>query len=205
MHNTERLANWAKGKVWGYFINPVTKETTKPFEIHNIISYTGADIMARLVGGDVSYFPQYVGFIYGTKAAPGITEPITSRIQTWTDLGTELAPVAKANVLITPFASTPTYSVDTTITTPGIYNGNAVTVSAHTGSRLEYGFTAGATYDSPIADLSYLYHCMLITRLVSGSTITYLPYARMTLKVGASYPQKPVGMELAIFWTISFA
>ena len=62
MHNTERLANWAKGKVWGYFINPVTKETTKPFEIHNIISYTGADIMARLVGGDDILLPAVRGF-----------------------------------------------------------------------------------------------------------------------------------------------
>jgi hypothetical protein len=159
--------------------------------------------MARLVGGDILYLPKYVGFIYGTTATPSIVDPITSRVQTWTDLGVELASVGKANILITPFASIPDYTVDAAANLPAsIYAGNAVTVSAHTGTRMEYGFTPG-TYADPLADSNYLYHCMLLARLVNGSTITYLPYARVSL-LGSSYPQKPVGMELAIFWTITF-
>lgn len=204
MKSYDRLADWARGKVWGYYINPVTGEQTQPFVINNIITYTAADIMARLVGGDTTYLPKYVGFIYGTTATPGIVDPITSRNQTWTDLGNELALVSKANVLITPFASIPQYTVDAAASLPsGIYAGNAVIISAHTGTRLEYGFTPG-TYANPLADSNYLYHCMLLTRLVNGSTITYLPYARVSLKVGANYPQKPVGMELALFWQITF-
>ena len=203
---TERLADWASGKVWGYWVNPKTGETTRPFKTHNIITYAGADIMASILGGNTLYIPKHIGFIYGTKAAPGIPEPITSRVQNWTDLGTELAPVAKANVLITPFASTPMTSVDQPVTLPpGVFDGNSVTVSAHTGTRLEYGFTAGATYASPLADANYVYHAMLLTRLVSGSSITYLPFARVSMIDGATYQQKPVGMELAIFWAITFA
>lgn len=203
MHRKDGLANWARGRVMGYFVNRTTGERTRPFDIHNIITYTAADIMAKLVGGDTSYIPGYIGFIYGTTATPGLVDPITSRSQTWTDLATELAPVNKANVLISPLATSPSYAEDTPSgLTAGIYSGNAVTIAAHTGSRLEYGFTAG-TYANPLADSDYIYHCMLITRLTSGSTITYLPYARVSL-LDSTYPQKPVGMELAIFWTITF-
>ena len=201
----DRLANWARGRISGQFVDRLTGRTTPRFEINNIITYTAADIMARLVGGDVQYRPEYMGFIYGTKAAPGITDPITSRVQNWTDLAAELAPVNKANVLIAPYASSPGYTVDAAAGLPaGIYAGNAVTVSGHTGTALEYGFTAGGTYASPVADGDYLYHAMLISRLVSGSTITYLPFARVSLKVGAAYPRKPVGMDLSLFWSVVY-
>lgn len=205
MKSSDKLANWAKGKVWGYYIDPLTKKSTEPFAINNIITYTAADIMARLVGGDTSYFPKYFGFIYGTTATPGLVDPIVSRNQPWTDLASELAVVNKANVLISPLASTPGYAVDAATGMPSdIYLGNAVVLSAHTGSRLEYGFTGGS-YADPLEDGDYMYHAMLITRLVSGGTVTYLPFARVSLKVGSNYPEKPAGMEMALFWQISFA
>ena len=204
MKSNDRLANWGRGKIWGHFVNPRTGETTKPFAMHNIITYTAADIMARLVGGDTTYIPKYFGFIYGTTATPGLTEPITSRNQTWLDLGTELSTVNKGNILISPLASIPGYAVDApTGVSSTIYTGNAVTLSAHTGTRLEYGFAAG-TYADPIADADYIYHCMLLTRIVVGSTITYLPFSRVSLLSG-TYPQKPAGMELALFWQITFS
>lgn len=197
------MQNWARGQVRGYFFNPKTLEQRDHFHIKNVITYTAADIMARLLAGDASYVPGYMGFIYGASASPGLAlpEPPTSRTQTWDNLASELAdPGVTGNVLITPLAAGPSFSVDGSTTD---YSGNAVTLTAHTGSRLEYGFPTSAPYDGVLVDGDYFYHAMLITRLVSGSTITYLPFARVTLK-GASYPRKLVGYELALFWQISY-
>lgn len=197
------MQNWARGQVRGYFYNPKTLEQRGHFHIKNVITYTAADIMARLLGGDTSYIPGYMGFIYGASGTPGaaLIEPPTSRTQTWTSLATELAdPGVTGNVLISPLSSGSSYSVDGLTST---YNGNAVTLTAHSGSRLEYGFPTSVPYAVALADGDYFYHAMLITRLVSGSAITYLPFARVTLK-GASYPQKLVGYELALFWQISY-
>ena len=128
-------------------------------------------------------------------------EPPTDRTQTWVNLASELAdPGVTGNVLITPLAASSKYAVDGNSNS---YSGNAISLTSHTGSRLEYGFPTGAPYAGVLADGNYFYHALLLTRLVSGSTITYLPFARVTLK-GSSYPQKLVGYELALFWQISF-
>jgi hypothetical protein len=194
-----------RGQVWGHYINRLTGEVRWPFYNHNVIAYTAADIMARLLGGDQLYRPQYMGFIYGAAAAP--TWPIppgetpTSRVQTWAGLSTELADAGvTGNILITPLAAGPTYSVDGSTS---YYSGNAVTLAAHTGSRLEYGFQTSAPYAGVLVDGNYFYQAMLLTRLVQGSTVTYLPFARVTLKDG-TYPQKLVGYDLALFWQISY-
>lgn len=203
MRMMSKMENWARGQVRGYFFNPKTGEQRDHFHMRNVITYPAADIMARMLGGDSSYVPSYMGFIYGASATPGaaLIEPPTSRSQTWDNLATELAdPGVTGNVLIAPLAAGPTYSVDGSTSN---YEGNAVTLVAHSGSRLEYGFATSAPYATPLVDGNYFYHAMLITRLVSGSQITYLPFARVTLK-SASYPQKLVGFELALFWQISY-
>ena len=203
MRMKSNMQNWVRGQVHGYFFNPVTHEQRNHFHIKNVTTYTAADIMARLLGGDVRYVPGYMGFIYGASDTPGVAlpEPPTSRTQTWDDLASELGDAGvTGNVLITPLAAGPTYTVDGS---PSDYQGNSVTLTAHTGARLEYGFPLFAPFAPALADGDYFYHAMLITRLVNGSTITYLPFARVTLK-GADYPQKLAGFELALFWTMSY-
>jgi len=203
MRMNSNMQNWARGQVRGYFFNPKTLEQWGHFHIKNVITYRAADIMARLLGGDSSYVPGYMGFVYGASATPGaaLIEPPTDREQTWDNLAVELGdPGVTGNVLITPLTAGPSYVVDGDANK---YNGNSVNLVAHTGSRLEYGFPTSSPYAGVLADGNYFYHAMLITRLVSGSTITYLPFARVTLK-GSSYPQKSVGSELALFWNVSF-
>lgn len=199
------VCTWAKGLVRGCYFNPVTQERRGEFEIHNIITYTAGDIMARLLGDERDYVPRYMGFIYGNSATPGaaLIDPPTSRVQTWTGLASELSDAGvTGNVLISPLSSGPAYSVDGNT---AYYTGNAVTLTAHSGRRTEYGFPTAAPYAAALADGDSFYQAMLLTRLVSGSTITYLPFARVSLKQSGSYVAKPVGFELSLFWAVQFA
>jgi len=194
-----------KGRVQGYFLNKKTGEIRNRFEKDNVITYTAADIMARLIGGDTTYIPKYMGFIYGKTGTPGaaLIEPPVSRIQTQQTISAELATTGvNGNCLVTPLAASPVYAIDGSET---YYDGNSVTLSAQSGARLEYVFPNATPYATALADGDFFWHAMLLTRLVSTSgTISYLPFSRVTLKQ-TTYLQKPVGFELAVFWTITFS
>ena len=203
MRCKSKLADWAKGRVSGYFVDLETGEQQGHFETTNVITYGAADIMAKILGGDTTYIPSHMAFIYGTTGTPGaaLIDPPTSRVQTWDGLSTELADGAVGgNAVISPMAAGPAYSIDGSNT---LYANNAVTLTAHSGNRTEYGFPTASPYATALADGDYYWHAMILTRLVSGSTITYLPFARVTLK-DTTYPQKPVGFELALFWQVSY-
>jgi hypothetical protein len=202
MRANSDILDWAKGRVGGHFINLETGETRGNFEISNVITYAAADIMARVIGGDTRYLPGYIGFVYGEVINPGpaLIEPPVSRDQNWDSISTELADVT-GNILIAPFSAGAAFSVDPAAST--YYDSNAVTLTAHSGSRLEYAFPTSSPYADELADLDYFWHAMLITRIVTGNTIEYIPFARVTLKDPA-YPQKPVGFELALFWQVSY-
>ena len=200
MRTNSQMLDWAKGRVSGHFIDLTTGKKQGAFELNNTITYSGADIMARLVAGDTRYAPGYMGFVYGSTP-PG-TEPPVSRMQTWDTIKEELTHTSPAsNVLIAPLSSGPAYSVDGN---EEIYSHNAVTLTAHTGTRLEYGFPTGGVYADELADNNNLWYAMLLTRIVSGSTVTYIPFARVTLKNAGQYPVKPENFELALFWQVSY-
>jgi len=198
MRANSELADWAAGKVRGHFVNLATGETRGDIRISNIITYGGADIMARLLGGDTQYRPAYMGFIYGAAATPAFDDPPVSRNQSWSGLGTELA--ADGNILISPLAAGPAYTLDGSSSN---YVANAVTLTAHTGTRLELGFTAPG-YTGMLTTGDYFWNAMLITRIVRGTSIEYIPFARVSLSQGGTYPQKPDGFELALFWQVSY-
>jgi len=197
-----KITNWIKGHVRGEYVNLKTGERIPAFEHSNVTTYGAADIMARILGGEQAYVPKHMGFIYGASASPSnppMIEPPTDRVQTWSSLGDELADVV-GNVLISPLSAGPGYAVDGN---SDYYTGNSVTLTAQTGSRLEYGFTPGGLFAPELQDGDYIWHALLLTRLVSGSTITYLPFARVTLK-DTSYPQKLAGFELALYWAVTY-
>lgn len=202
MRANSDILDWAKGRVRGHFIKPSTGEIRGEFSVSNVITYGAADIMARLLGGDQQYRPAYMGFVYGPTEPVALVDPPTSRTQNWAGIGAELALSGNdGNVLIAPFAAGPTYTVDGLATT---YTANAVTLTAQTGARLEYGFPNAAPYATELVDGDYFWHAMLLTRIVRGNTIEYIPFARVTLKDSGAYPQKPAGFELALFWQVSY-
>jgi hypothetical protein len=210
MHAKQEIPlEWIRGSVHGHFIDLDTGERCNDFKIKNVTTYAAADSMARLLGGDVRYAPGYMGFIYGDTAAPdaSLEQPPRSRVVSMASLSTELVALEdvssnKGNILISPLSAGPGYDVDGSAAN---YSGNSVTLTAHSGTRFEYAFpTASAgVYADELADGDYFWQALLLTRLVEGSNVTYLPFARVSLKVGGTFPQKPTNFELALYWSIS--
>ena len=93
----------AKGYVNPSFVDVRTGERI-PFKIrHNTLSYMSAEAMAAAFGGDPSYIPSKVGFIYGeSNNAPDIG----GRLQTWESLKNGLAS-ASADVQVVSFSYSP--------------------------------------------------------------------------------------------------
>ena len=191
-----------KGLVKAAFINTATGERTPIIEKRNLHTYAAADIMARLVGGDTSYTPGFIGFIYGPSSGSA-PSAISSRLQTWDGLSTELASVG-CNINISALSRASQYEVDGS---SDYYTGNGVILSAHSvsGAGGQYGFpTDGMTYAGVLADTDLIYHAMLLVRRTSGTNVTYIPFARVSLQSGVTYPAKPAGLELALDWQLSF-
>ena len=194
----------ARGKVQGIWRAPDGR-TFGPLMNFNTLTYSHSDILARLVAGQMEYKPTHIGFIYGTNATPGANlRPYNDRNQTWNDLATELADINTANVQVSPFTRPATISVDGD---PVRYQGNSATFESitQTGGGL-YGFPTAAPYADVLADGNYIYHAVLLSRVVvSGGTMTAIPIARVSLKnEDNTYSVKPEGFELALFWQLSY-
>jgi hypothetical protein len=184
--------------------NDIYKEVSRS----NVITYAGADLMAQILGGDSSYVPKHIGFMYGTDAtAAGLIDPdslpdSTKRIHRWDNITTDVAAI-NANILISPLVLKPAVTVDGS----DVYEGNMITFAAFTGTQLEYAFpTGGATYAAELTTGMYFYQALLLNRKVVGSETLYTPFARVTLRdpVTSNYNAKPSGFDLSLFWSVTF-
>lgn len=177
----------------------------------NVITYTAADILAKLLAGDADSFPRHIGFIYGEADEPGaaMADPDslsleTRRVHDWDTLKNDVA-AASANMLICPLVLNPTVSLDPD-SNPEHYVANSVTFTAHTGAFTEYAFTPGLGDFASTLDMLpniYFYHAVLLNRKQVGNTITYTPFARVILGT-APFTAKAANRELAVYWTIVF-
>ena len=183
------------------------------FERNNVITCSGADIMARLLGGDMEYVPRHIGFMYGadsiasTLVDPDLIPEAARRIHPWSLITQDTAD-ATANILIAPLVLSPGYAAESTN-----YAGNTITVSAFTGVSVEYAFpTTGSIYATNMPDLEvagplYFYQALFLNRRTVGSQTIYTPFSRVTLRNPTTglYDQKPSGFEAALYWTICFS
>ena len=88
MMEIEDVACRARGFVSPSWIDASTGRRMEFGQRHNTLSYMSAEAMAAAFGGDPSYIPARVGFIYGdssTLPAALSSYPIT-RSQSWSDL-----------------------------------------------------------------------------------------------------------------------
>ena len=186
-----------RGRITGIWMAP--DGTTRGPVLHaNQLTYGCADVLAGLMSGNASYQPSRIGYIYGDTASSTALVAPTNRDQTWANLGNELAAFTPnhANIQVSPFVLPPTLSVDPGA---GAYKGNSVTYSSISKSGL--GVFPAGTYAGALGTGSYMYHVMLLS-LVNGN---YIPVARATLaNEDGSFPVKPAGFELALFWQVSF-
>lgn len=206
----------AKGMVSPSFADIRTGKRVPFSRRSNTLSYASAEAMAAAFGGDPSYIPSRIGFIYGDQMDMPIDEGI-DRLQSWDRLCEQLGSVsqgATVDVQIVGFSYAPSlgpdpsdsgssdsWSSDDSDGYNNILSGgsNAVTFHAVSNSQ-DIGYFGRDTFKAE----SYIYQCLL---LGYHQGRTYI-LARASLKSpadgGPAYLQKPKGFEVALDWTVVF-
>lgn len=204
----------AKGFVTPYFVNRNTGEEIRFEKRKNQLSYMSAEAMAAAFGGDPSFIPSRVGFIYGPAGAE-FTGGIGRR-QTWQSLLNELAN-ASADVQVVSFSYSPSLgggsggaSVDDSSSSSGESSpaeegdycninppkaSNEVTFHAVSNSH-----DAGARGTIAFKTDDYIYQAVLLG-VKNGK---HYVISRVSLGNGGTYLQKPEGFEIALDWTVVF-
>ena len=218
----------AKGMVYPSFVDIRTGRRMPFAKRHNTLSYMSAEAVAAAFGGDPSYIPSRIGFIYGDQPEmpTGESSESISRVQDWDRLCEELGNAsggATIDVQVVGFSYSPTLgggggSGSSSGSGSGDYNhikptgANAVTFHAVSNSQ-----DAGAVFgESTFKNGSYVYQCLLLG--YKGGK--YYILARASLKNfgsdpsgsssgsgssnAGSYLQKPKGLELALDWEVDF-
>lgn len=178
---------------------------------HNTLSYASAEAMAAAFGGDPSYIPSKVGFIYAPSDG-GFAGTI-SRNQSWESLLNELAD-NNADVQVVSFSYSPTLggetspggSSDSSSSGPdedGDYTNikptgsNAITFHAVSNSQ-DAGVRATAAFKTD----DYIYQAVLIGQ-AAGKNYVLSRVSLFDESLG-KYLQKPANFEVALDWTVVF-
>lgn len=200
----------AKGFVAPSLTNVVTGEKI-PFELrHNTLSYTSAEAMAAAFGGNPSYIPARVGFIYGGSGSA--IDGAISRSQSWDALMDQLK-ANDADIQVVSFSYSPSLGgekpdsssseSDSSSDPGGDYSNikpggsNAVTFHAVSNSQDvgERDKTKAFGYGDSI------YQAVLLG-LHDGK---YYVLSRVSLAdKSAGYLKKPENFEVALDWTVVF-
>lgn len=199
----------AKGFVSPSFVD-IRTGRRMPFSTrHNLLSYMSAEAMAAAFGGDPSYIPAKMGFIYGE--GENFSGDIT-RTQRW-DLLLEDLNANKADVQVVGFSYPPSLggesgsgsssssSSSSSDSNDGDYSNilptgsNAITFHAVSNSQ-----DKGALNTAAFKTNDHIFQAVL---LGSHQGKLYV-LSRVSLDDGGSYRQKPQGFEVALDWTVVF-
>lgn len=211
----------ARGFVSPSFVDVATGRRI-PFAVrHNQLSYFSAEAMAAAFGGDASYIPSRVGFIFGGQAdvpssswnadgesSGGKFGEEIGRSQSWTDLVDSLSDTM--DVLVVPFSYSPSL---------GTYDDGASDVSASSGGVDAYGCVSravtfhavsnssdkGAVHGHVFKDTHVILQAVLLGGAPHGSFNAYGIVSRVSLKMDDGYRTKPVHFEVALDWTVVFS
>jgi hypothetical protein len=210
----------ARGVVSPSFVDLSTGKRVPFAPRNNKLSYMAAEAVAAAFGGDPSYIPARIGFIYGDN---DIFEAKIEREQSWDELMEDLgggSGGSAADVQIVGFSYAPTLggekrapsgdsgssggSSDPTgddychILSTG---SNAITFHAVSNSQDKGAMFGTDTFHSG----SYIYQCVLLGYHAGK----YYVIARASLKDFSQggegrYLRKPDGFEVALDWTVVF-
>jgi hypothetical protein len=192
------------------FIDVSTGKAVPFDERHNTLSYMAAEAVAAAMGGDPSYIPCRMGFIYGNSDTLPISDVIT-RNQTWAALleslsnsGDDVVDVQVVNFSYPPTlgpgsddssgsSSDSASSGDYTNIRPN--GSSAVTFHAVSNSQ-----DLGALNKGVFLKGNYIYQCLLLGYHQGD----YYIIARASLQQDGRYLAKPDGFEIALDWTVTF-
>lgn len=212
------------------FVNPSLVDVSTgrkiPFDKrHNTLSFMSAEAMAAAFGGDTSFIPAKIGFIYGTESAMP-TESVITRNQDWDSLLEEISSSSSrddVDIQVVGFSFHPTLGSEKPAPSPsgdsGSSDSSGSDSSGSDSSEGDYShilstgsnaITFHAVSNSQDAGIvrsrafegggSYVYQAVLLA-FHEGK---YYVLSRVSLKEGGSYLQKPSGFEIALDWTVVF-
>jgi hypothetical protein len=182
-----------------------------PFdERHNTLSYMAAEAVAAAMGGDPSYIPCRIGFIYGTDENFPISDVIT-RNQTWTALLESLSNSGDdiVDVQVVNFSYPPTLgpgSDDSSGSSSGSASSGDYTNIRPTGSNAVTFHAVSNSQDEGVLKkgvflaTNRVYQCLLLGYHQGD----YYIIARASLQQDGTYRAKPEGFEIALDWTVTF-
>jgi hypothetical protein len=168
------------------------------FTNHNIIGYSGADILAQLLSGNRSYIPGSIGFIYAPSGAS--PAPLSDRNQTWDQIASDVKTI-NGNMIVSQLGSNPFIAIDGPTDR---YDGNAVTFNAVSDATADLVFSGtGYASAAPTPGADKFFQVVLLASVYTpGSTVpSYVPYARAELGSGIDVA---TDTELAVYWTQVF-
>lgn len=199
----------ARGEVLPAIVNLRTGKKIPFGKRHNTLSYMSSEAMAAAFGGDPSYIPAKMGFIYGTESS--IADQGIGRDQDWDRLPQEFQDwtggQGTVDVQVVDFSYAPSLgmapeegSSSSDSDPEGSSVRNAITFHAMSNSADSGAFGGSVFTGGAGSDGMYLYQALLLGE--RGGR--YYILARVSLKDGDSYLQKPAGFEIALDWTVIF-
>lgn len=174
------------------------------YKRRNILTYLSRSITAKVLSGDQTWLPQYVGFLYG-PAAPGspMPNPSSSRSHTFASLGAALLGIAGNMVISNVTGKSLATAGDT-----ANYSDNLLQLSATsdgTGTLL-FPSSGGYAAAGPVPGDDLYYQAALLSRQVAGNGITtWYPFAVVQLAAGTDGIAVLTGKELAYTWKLDFS
>lgn len=210
MHIAESQCLAARGIVSPSFIDISTGKTVSFDERHNTLSYMAAEAVAAAMGGDPSYIPCRMGFIYGNSSTLPISDIIT-RNQTWSSLLESLSNSGDkiVDVQVVNFSYPPTLrpgSDDSLGSSSDSASSGDYTNISPTGSNAVTFHAVSNSYDDGelkkgvFQKDNYVYQCLLLGYHQGD----YYIIARASLQQDGRYRAKPEGFEIALDWTVTF-
>lgn len=163
----------------------------------NVVVYTAADILAKLLGGDATYVPSRIGFIYAASGE-SFPNPGTERDQDWASIAQTISDKG-GNMILCTMAS-PVFSA-----AGDYYNHNVVTLSTMSDRDADRAFSGAPYGGAPAAGDKYFQVVLLARTFVAGSsTPVYTPYAIAQLTDTNDGLAIEDNTEIVVYWSMAF-
>jgi len=206
----------AKGYVSPFMVDVRTGKRI-PFGMRrNTLSYMSAEAMAAAFGGDPSYIPARMGFIYGPETAT--LSGSIGRRQSWDELILELGN-ANADVQVVSFSYSPSLggwrdggdsgsssSSDSSSGSDGApYEGDYCTIKPTGANAITFHAVSNSSDGGMRGSDAFKNGDRIFQAVLLGwHGGDYYVISRVSLDKNGSFQQKPQGFEIALDWTIVF-
>lgn len=193
----EKAYNGYSGKIEAVYTNPTGIELPALLN-HNTITYQAATVMSHILSGDNTYRPVKLGFIYA-PAGSVFSDPGDPRLRTMASIRDAIESQG-GNMIISPMQNGKSFE---TSGNTEYYTDNAVTFNGVSDPNAALAFSGGGFSTAlPVAGTDNYFQCVLLSDPKQSIVEDMIPYAITNLTASGLPAQS--GLELGIYWTITF-